>query len=500
MSSVTELARQALTENAENYATPEEVLEYLRDDSNFKLLSDILKETMTQAHVCGIEDPKQKFIDELYNRLERQSEDCGDEAINRITVARWMNGITKSIRNRYDAIAICFALQLDIDAAKAFLNKCGFSSFNVRDAEDATYLYCMISGRPLSVAKELLTKYRSCPAEHQNSESPDQIDHSGSTTQILEQQILGNSNWDSDDSFLNTFLIPNRSKFTGYASTALTQYYTLKNYLFAMVFTRDVWEEQHLVSEYFETNGVDVHGTDIPVSLALRAALRKYGNDTLQPSDNKAFALLREANELLDDKMSNIVDVLLRIRNGVTTHQEIKSQLELSRFLSDIMTAEGLLKHAIDSIRSDTGRIRRYTDSSLRASVMREFPDGRSSADYERDPGTMGRNMSTRKVIILMYYIAYAYEYSISLYDDYAYHSGLFEEFGFREFMEGINEMLLKCHLSPMYPANQFDWLILRSIREFEISDFAYDVNDPIAFFNAVLAYSFIEKPESEKG
>lgn len=496
MSTVTELARLALTENVEDHLTPEDVLYYLEDDSNFKLLLDVLKEAMAAAGVCSIGDEQQRFIDELYARLKKQSEDCMDDAITKKTVTRWLNGTTKSIRNRYDAIAICFALQLDNDTASTLLNKCGFNSFNVRNAEDATYLYCTLSGRPLSAAKEILAKYRSCPAEHQEPVSPGQIDHSGSTTNILEEQIIGNSDWDSDDSFLNTFLIPNRNKFIGYATTALTQYYTLKNYLFATVFLRIAWDEMHLVSEYFETNGADVNGMDIPVSLGLRAALRQYGKGTVHPNDNEALPLLRMANGMLDAKLNNTVDVLLRIRDGVLAHEDIKSQIELSQFLSHIMRTEGVLKHAIDSIKSDDGRIRRYTDSSLKASVMKEFPDDKTFAEYERDPGAMGKNMAIRKAIILMYYIAYAYDYSVKLYEDLPYHAGLFERFGFVEFWEDINEVLRKCHLSKMYEANQFDWLILRSIREFQKPDPVYD---PIEFFNAVLAYSFGDDPEDEE-
>ena len=107
----------------------------------------------------------------------------------------------------------------------------------------------------------------------------------------------------------------------------------------------------------------------------------------------------------------------------------------------------------------------------------------------------MGMDASVRKAVILMYYISYAYEYRRYM-DDYSYQSSLFGEMGFSEFMEGLNGLLNRCRLSPLYPANQFDWLILRSIREFEIADPEEETDDPVAFLNEVLDFSFGEEDE----
>ena len=92
-----------------------------------------------------------------------------------------------------------------------------------------------------------------------------------------------------------------------------------------------------------------------------------------------------------------------------------------------------------------------------------------------------------------MYYIVYAYEFR-SYMDDYTYSSALFSQMGFAEFFDGLNHLLERCRLSPLYPGNQYDWLILRSIREFEIGDPDEDDSNPIAFFNDVLEMSFSEE------
>ena len=54
-----------------------------------------------------------------------------------------------------------------------------------------------------------------------------------------------------------------------------------------------------------------------------------------------------------------------------------------------------------------------------------------------------------------------------------------------------MNTILDYCQLPRLYPANQFDWLILRSIREIEIVESIADGERALEFFNEVLQYSF---------
>ena len=556
-SSVTALALRAITDEQlliDRYSTPEAVLDYLQNEKNFKELSALLKETMVNAGVCKETDPQSSFISELYRRLVEQDTACGiTTKRSNAAVKNWITGKTKSIRYRNSVIELCFALKLDLEQSGNLLNKCGYNSFNVRNAEDAVYLYCILNGRPLSAAKKIMAEYYSSNSDiNSYSAMEKRIDHSGSTTIILENQIMANSNWNNDESFLKSFLIPNKSKFIGFASTALYNYYMLKNYLYTTVFINDEVDEHHLVQEWFEEN-TEVLRTEISVSLACKSALRKYSHEIsvlfemarsstadtddtkfrvllnknadiilqlfpgLSPGminvgtghndlsdvkqaiiscDNDAVIRLCDANSMLDDRMRNTREVLYYVRNGILSCKDIKSQKQFARFCLDIMKTEGFLKHVIDSITSDSLRIRKYTDSSLKESVMKEFPDDKSFANYEKDPRVIDKGMTIRKAIILMYYIAYAYEFSTSLYsEDFTYDSELFGDLGFSEFIDGLNQTLTSCRLASLYPANQFDWLILRSIREFEVSDYSDEKDNPLAFFNDVLAYSFGDNP-----
>ena len=467
----------------EKYATPDAVLDYLLDDSHFKTLSDLLRETMIEAGVCPPETTPESCADILYNRLVAQDTACGrQEQRTQITVRRWFTGKARSIRYREDVVEICFALGLTAPAAITLMNKCGFNGLSARSAEDATWLYCLLTGRPLATAEAILRAYHSSASlENEIHASPAAYTnpHSGETTLFLEKSLMEKTVLMSEDQFLRSFLMPNKECFIGYATTAVKEYYLLKNHLYIVVFLDAVGKEAHLVAERNRNPASGISQEDIPFSLALRSALRKC----------KPSSTLSGANALLKEDMSNAKEALLLVREIGATRQETDAQKEISVFLSDIMKAEGFLKYTVDSIRARSGRLRRYRESALRDTVMKSFPNDKTFAHFETDPAGISQGMTLRKVVILMYYIAYAYEFSEYL-TDYNYVSQFFGEMGFGEFMEGLNAVLDRCRLPKLYPANQFDWLILRSIREFEIADMD-DAEDPVEFFNQVLRDSF---------
>ncbi len=209
-------------------------------------------------------------------------------------------------------------------------------------------------------------------------------------------------------------------------------------------------------------------------------------------------------HEIISPKMHNASDVIRKIMNSLKDLPDTASQQLFSVFFSDIMSTEAVLTYALSSIRDKKGGIRRYTGdngSGLVDSVMKDFPKDHVFLNFENDPTKIDQGMTLRKMIILMYYIVYSYEFSKE-FSIMNYNSDIFEELGFIEFMDELNSILSSCFLHPLYPANQFDWLVLRCIRQFEIGeDFAeidYENDDPIALFNKVLAYSFGDDPTED--
>ena len=494
MGLVTQLAFRAITEDQllwGKYATPEAVLDFLEDESNFKSLSNQLKETMIKIGLCEATSPQSAFVKELYERLLKQDVECGKEkSRNDATVKRWLSGHTKSIKYKDDVMEVCFALELDLKLTNALLNVAGHPCLNVRDAKDATYLYCILNHRSLSDALKIMDAYNAYSAETENlSQTASITAHSGNTTLLMENQILGNSNWSSDEEFLNTFLLPNKTRFIGYASSAVKEYFSLKNELFVVVFLDASSKEKHLVDQRDYDRELGIAQEDIPVSMALRNALMNH-------IDDKSF--LKPYADMLNNDMWNTEAVLTELWKLVNESDDLEKQIELSVLFNHVMKNEGFLKFVLKCIKepnkeSDV-RIRRYSDSSLKDTVMKEFISDKSFTDFERDPSVIGNGMGTRKALITMYYVAYAYEYTTYI-ANLSYVSPRFSEFGFVEFMEELNSVLSKCRLTPLYPANSFDWLILRSIRHLEVS-YVDDTSEPVEFFNTVISRSFKDEPE----
>ncbi len=495
--SITQLAYKAIDDYdllVEQCSTAEAVMEYLQDEEHFKELAALLRETMIQAGVCGENDSQNIFVDALYTRLQIQDQACGrPEKINgRKTIRDWLSGSTKSIRNREDVIEICFALKLNLEAATDFLIKCGFNPLNVRIADDAVYLYCLMSNRPLSVAQEIIRKYEASISADAVEDATASKVHSGNTTMLLQKELEGmlgySASWENDDSFLNSFLLPNKVRFLGYASTAEKEYYLLKNQAYFQVLIDIASEEE---SHYYEkkrgeelASTID-HWVDTPISSGVKSALEKCDESHL----------LYPIRKLFEAKKRTVVEALRDMQRVSMSHQDISSQIEIAAVLNDIIKNEGFLKYVISCMESrETGRLRGIRTSKLKDTVMKGFPNDKTFAEFEKNPAKASQKLTTRKAIILMYFISYAYSFSTYL-SGSTYSS---TTYGLEEFMEALNQILTKCRLSKLYPANQFDWLILRSIREFEVAEDIECEDNPMTFFNKVIAFSFGDVFEDE--
>lgn len=479
--------------------TAEEVVAYLQKGKDFKTLSDQIKDTMINAGLCA-EDAEQKtFVKILFEGFLKHHPEWGksEKISKQRAIERWLNGSTKSIRYRVDAIEICLALGINIEQTNEFLNKIGFNQINIRDVEDAVYLYCILQGRSWAVAQRLISTYNSYLSEESVEAETTPVSHTGNTTVILNNELertiatlnIHLSDWESDESFLNTFLLPNKKHFLGYSHVALKEYYILKNTLFATVVRHNISDEYDSVLEvnkegYSERVDSVKKMKIIPFSLALRSALRKFKD---QPSH-----ILNEANNLLNDDMKNAEEVMDLVCNLIEETSNYEEHIVISEFLQDIIKNEGFLKQVIVSLQdNDTGRLRGgrgNRNSSLKDTVMNEFPRDEAFANFEHSPENNYQKTATRKAIILMYFILYSYSFSELLAD------GIVNEVEFEVeyFIDRLNTVLSKCKMSKLYPANPFDWLILRCVKEFEVSIYdGVQQSNPLHFFNDVLNFSF---------
>ena len=484
MGDITKLAYEACSEEdriLQQFPTADAVLDYLYDDTNFKSLSQELKEIMIKNGICSKDDPDSSFVDALHERLCSLDKSLNrDNSRKRSNINNWFDGTSNSIGKLRDAIEICFALDLDYKLAKEFLNKCGFYMFNFRDASEVTYLYCLLAHRPLSAADSIIAAYNSAEYEpiYTTKESHE---HSGDTTKYFKSlfDLTEGSNWSDDDSFLNSFLIPNKQKFISHSETCFREYIKLKNYAYLKVLLGS------LENENADTDVVDDFIDNIKVYAEKDEFFSKLNSKMfldIKKDKNKEFVGKDNLPEICEALINYTLDNL----DNINIQQTVYSFLA---FLPPHKVLSSLCEAIIGN--HDNGRGRQMRQSKLYSSVLFKFPDRHKY--YVKDPSELHSGVR-RKMMIFLFYIAYAYELNPFLNEklgDSTFTPRLFgEDMGFDNFFKELNDLLDRCMLAPLYPANQFDWLILISLRQFEL--FTDDISDdPLQYFNEVIKQSF---------
>ena len=532
--SVTQRAYETLQDDSlikERFATPGDVLEHLTHGKEFKTLADNLKEAMISAGLCTEDSPENDYINILYKRLKvledsipdtepdlTGASDYLDKHIKSIfkktstareTIKRRLTGKTHRTNDYNDLIKICFALELDLPIATDFLNKSGFNSFNIRNPLDAIYIYCILNKRPFITALDLFVKYLHAPCIPSAEESAAQPYDGHSTTRQLENAILKNSDWESDESFLNTFLIPHKEMFTEYSKTTFAEYERIKNPFFLTAAKLSIDEEAEAVGrkiisdhkrkahkrKYGELLEQEVNKTDTRVTYAMRTALKKHAGDNAfmqMLADKSELGIASDSAGHIHIK-NNLAAICDEIGNYMKENRGNRAvQYELAHFLPDVIGEDYCLFKMLPSVIGSDTRKKAFKSSDLSNTVLFLFPHRQPLARYEKQPASIGNGVYIRKAIILMYYFAFAYEFSAEN-PGSTYFADIFCEYDFPTFIEEVNAALARCRFAPLYPANRFDWLILRSIRQFEICEPDEDLTECITFFNDVLEASFHE-------
>lgn len=588
MGEVTQLAYSFIEEDLlvmNDELDPMDVLDFLQDGDNFKRVADLLKETMIIAKIpadtkkllkdypsvnsflsdlktgkhedslLNESDSTDSFINALLALLSKQEDEClykkRKYSWNRPTITRWFsteqtddnskNGISESIRSREDAIAICYALGLDYPSSRDFLNRSGHAIFNIRNQEDAIYIYCLMKHRPFSVAKELIHKYSENTTNFHISEEESKT-HAGNTTILLANQILGNSNWESDDDFFNSFLLPNTANFISYSRTALREYYKIKNPIYLLALKTIVSDEKddnntgmgfdkRKIQEYIhkaqKDRDVTIPMSSVQVTYNFINKLRKYADssDLLK----KSYDMLDVHVERIAEKgwneenfrtVNNTLDVIDFIIRNYSMYSNDDEELEtISNFLTDTVTAYKMLcawlpsvviddedgneyvqeyidadGHIKTRIQKKDKRQRSYNQSTLGDTVLSSFPHRNFFTLFEKHPEKLVHDVTIRKAIILLFYMNYAR----NLIQEISNPNATDEEtaFGFDNFYKSMNTILGSCQLGKLYYANPFDWLILESIKKLETYNDEDDLENPVSFLDKVLSFSF--DPEDE--
>lgn len=459
MSSITQIAENAMLNE---YETAEECYEFLKCKSNFKSFYSQLDEIYRQKYP-GIASLENR-IDHLTNALI--SLDSSNISISRDnkrkTVSKWCK--EKAIPSNNNPVEICFALNLSFEESCDFLTKgCNRSySFNVRSAKDSIYMYCLLKGKSYKNAQDLIKKYNTIQVPP-SGPSSSSISSNTNTTRILLDSFKnakGNSFFANDDIFMNNFLIPNRHRFNEYAKTA----------------TRIYYEQKFILQERLIRSNIDD---------ALLNVDDQFNKETIASFEKALIKHKKSINAfstLISDLQKDITCARDIFEKSLNAIDSILGNTIIKRdYLNDIMPIDALLRNILHDLPYDWSKKDRdfvsYKESSLQDLIQGLTLKG-GYEKFEKKPMDNTFSSPTRKIIMLMFFLNYISDWAT---DDYSK--------GYEDFFDKLNDILDNCQYATLYHANQYDWLMLRSVCELELGMF--DEDDPAEFFFEVLQMSF---------
>ena len=438
----------------------------------------------------------------------------------------WLTQKHNGIKSRKTAIKLCFALGADYGTTKDFLNKCGFALLHPRNAEDATYIYCLINKRTYIDARIIINKYQKIntrndlKSTNKKRTPPTEICYGSGTTHFLMSGLLGDSSWDSDDDFLRTFLIPKREMFTSYSKTALLEYYKLKNPLYFPYLEMCLESEEDEYIDYLERKKTGLGTKDIKSGVQVSYNFCKFLKD--HQNDNnlikRAYGMLNaDAKKGADGKyhgVNNSVEVCNALHSESKKNEnDLLIQKSISDMLTESITPYRFLSFELPGvagkgegykIEDESKRQRRLlkrddsSDNDFSNTVLKKFPHRPFFTKFEKNPDEFLDDFSVRNAIILLFFLKYSKDWSDTESEiDFNEESA----FGLDPFLIALNGdpydendegLLGKCGLGFIYPPNRFDWLICFCIRHFELMDPIDRAGEkPSEFFNSILKASF---------
>lgn len=354
--------------------------------TNFKTLSAQLKETMIEKGICQKDDQLSVFINELGKRLfDLESTSTTGKALKKDSLIkkakRWFNDNDSSYNSIDDfdeAVKVCFALALDYQQSILFLNKIGHHSFNLRDAKEAIYMYCILAGKSYDIAESLIEQYYEYNVETNNTPtvndkkiikafSSTKESSSDSTTvffrKFLKGTLMSFEKWDDENVFLKDILIPNKAIFLGYSKTTALEYYRLKIYFFAFYFIKkiELLEKFKPKLETLEKLKSKLEPLDYEKKKSKYKSLElKYyqalstlgGSYSLFADDDSVFRKLKVQLNIDLETYSNHNEFLFEIIRFASESKNIDSLTEVVLYFNEVINDETILLDTITALKS----------------------------------------------------------------------------------------------------------------------------------------------------
>ena len=476
MATITQRAQDALN-NQEDYISPEESLKYLNEPQNFQSFAKYMKRLVKNASIelepenlGGYLSKTVLALESLPKNEQRNIKNFFEKALK---TDEQGNPLKMTPIDRKLAMKLCFAFKLNIKDSEDLLRKaCNTYGFNVRDAYEATCFYCILTGQDYSKVQSLLEQYNNASLDHVALEEAHQ-------TQVL-KAVLAGSNWESNEQFLNTFLIPNKLNFTKTSRTTAQKYRELRCYLCEQII-------QWNLASYEERNDNEKAESD-ELFNSVKEQISKLASEDPDFADYVAeFSDITEAEYALSK-----VEARLRAKN-IDSSQGIDRYYDL---INESVNSRQLVRQTLWGIPYifKKGEFAPHGNSLLDDSPLMDCFPARAPFDkLDKSVLELSKTLTARKAIV---FLCFMNEFFDSLCSEANYTRNAdnpeLAKQQYNNFYTQLNDTLIECGMAHLYPADPFDWLILKSAKALTQLD---RDSDPIEYFNDILRLSFPAYP-----
>ncbi len=369
-----------------------------------------------------------QYINETYNG-KGGSADCPD--LTKAEIRRLLRVKTSCIRSKM--FLLSFALNMNSDEMHKFLTDVlAEQTYNYRQPEEIIAYFCQSHGEVNSYSdyKRILAEYEKLSGSIQPDVCP-RDNYTAFAAMTVKTQI-------NTENELLEFLVANRANFAGYSQTAYSEFMRLYTEALSETKIQTFSNDEYIFSSTVETAQLRAEQE----ARINRAIELQQATNTEQLAKKMLECIPRHSYERVRNGKTITTNDFIPIYNGESGQQSRRIQ---TTTLPKEITVNLLMKDRLDDLIKQIKPVERKDLVFLKFYVFSQELQNRG-----------GR-------------------YTI---EDYTV------------FCDECNDMLLRCGMSKLYPANRFENLIMLSLL----------ASNPFEMFENIIEYSFINEAALELG
>lgn len=326
---------------------------------------------------------------------------------------------------------LSFALHMNADETEKFLTDVlAEQTYNYRDPDEIIAYYCQSNNSVNSYVDYLRMKDKF--AEAVKLSNPEDETEKENYTYYAQSKFEKEINTEEE---LIAFLVDNIPNFKGYSQTAYNEFMILFNKALEKSKIQTLSNDEYLLGNESTT---------------------KQKREEQQERINKAIELKSTTN----------------------TEQLAKAMLQFIPRATSKRIKNGKVIISNDFINIKNGKAGQQSKKPQTTTLPKEITMNMLVSDRLDDLISEKKPVTRKDLVFLKFYI-----FSLDIAEQEEY-----KQCDYIDFIDECNDMLLRCGMSKLYPANRFENLILLSLLS----------SNPFEMFENIMEYSFINEPECE--